>query len=411
MKALKNTEQKKSLDATLSALKPQVLTALNNRTYLTPLHKTLATKAESLTSLKSLYDYHPSTELDFETKETIAITTTHWYNEHRLSNPSEDPIQNRKDVDYPLAVLLPVVFQLISNKHQAEEIITIETNPLPSDYTTQIPSLPITYPTWEGEHNDIMQLNTCSVDNILAIISANKANILEALNLIGISPTDTKFYHLFKLAASNKFEELRDYIAKQLGLEIQHDSTGLIQSYNFFGSEGNFIQFLRAEELCNDRYITNFKCHHCNNTFKATSMIGTIGSIITNLETSLNRKLIPTKCKSCGSSDAICERLSGHFQNIPILLTIEIGHIMPRSKQLSISGIDQQLTISHHQQTFHYKLAGFSILINTHFYSILCNSGLLYKYDGMRNPTVEPWDCNNFIGSLNTVFYLLHSSE
>ena len=37
-----------SLEATLSALKPRVLTALNNRTYLTSLHKKLATKAESL---------------------------------------------------------------------------------------------------------------------------------------------------------------------------------------------------------------------------------------------------------------------------------------------------------------------------------------------------------------------------
>ena len=52
----------------------------------------------------------------------------------------------------------------------------------------------------EREHNDIMQSNTCSVDNILAILSSKKANILEALNLIGTSPTDIKFYHVFKLA-------------------------------------------------------------------------------------------------------------------------------------------------------------------------------------------------------------------
>ena len=264
---------------------------------------------------------------------------------------------------------------------------------------------------WGGEHNDITQSNTCSVDNILAILSSKKANILEALNLIGTSPTDTKFYHVFKLAASNKFEELRDYIAKQLGLEIQHDSTGLIQSYNFFGSEGNIIQFLRSEELCNDRYITNFKCHHCTNIFNTTTMIGNIGSVFTNLESSINRKLIPTKCKSCGSSDAICERLSGHFQTFPILLTVEIGHVLPLSKQVLISDIDQQFTISHHQQTLHYKLAGFSIFVSDHFYSLLSNNGQFYKYDGMRNPTVELWDCNHFIGSLNTVFYLLHSSD
>ena len=140
-------------------------------------------------------------------------------------------------------------------------------------------------------------------------------------------------------------------------------------------------------------------------------MIGTIGSVINNLESSVNRKLIPTKCKSCGSIDAICERISGYFQIIPILLTIEVGHILPRNEQVLISDIDKLFTISHHQQILHYKLAGFSIMVNNHFYSILCNNGQLYKYDGLRNPTVESWDCNLSVGSLNTVFYLLHSSD
>ena len=158
-------------------------------------------------------------------------------------------IQYKSEVfDYPLAVLLPVVIQLITPKHQVEEIITIELNPSPSNHlntNTQIASLPIAYPMWGGEHNDIMQSNTCSVENILAILSSKKANILEALNLIGTSPTDTKFYYVFKLVASNKFEELRDYIAKQLGLEIRHGSTGLIQSYNLFGSEP-LLEAIRA---------------------------------------------------------------------------------------------------------------------------------------------------------------------
>ena len=402
-----------SIDATLTAMKLQVLTALNNHTYLTPLHEFLATKAERLTSLRSLYDYHPSTELDFATKETIAITTANWYNEYRNSHPCNDPTQIRKDYDYPLAVLLPVVIQLITPEHQVGEIINIETNPSPDHLNTdtQIASLPIAYPIWGGEHNDIMQINTCPVDNILAILNSKKAHILGALYQIGTSLIDTKFHHLFKLAACSKFDELRDHLAKQLGLEVQYDSTGLMRSYDFFGSEGTVIQLLRTEELCNDKYTTIFKCHHCSNTFNTTSMIGTIGSVITNLESSINSKLIPNKCKSCGSSTAICERLSGHFHTIPILLTVEIGHILLPSKQVLISDIDQQFTISHHQQTLQYKLAGFSILVNNHFYSILCDNGHFYKYDGIRNITVEPWECNHFIGSLNTVFYLLHSSD
>ena len=119
-------------------------------------------------------------------------------------------------------------------------------------------------------------------------------------------------------------------------------------------------------------------------------MIGTIGIVITNLESSINSKLIPIKCKSCGSSEAICKRLSGHFQIIQILLTVEIGQILPRKKQVLISNINQQFTISHHQQTLQYILAGFSILVNDHFYFILCNNGQFYKFDSIKDPTVEP---------------------
>ena len=78
-----------------------------------------------------------------------------------------------------------------------------------------------------------MQINTCPVDNNLAILNSKKANILEALDQIGTSLIDTKFHHLFKLAACSKFDELRDHLAKQLGLEVQYDSTGLMRSYDF----------------------------------------------------------------------------------------------------------------------------------------------------------------------------------
>ena len=74
-------------------------------------------------------------------------------------------------------------------------------------------------------------------------------------------------------------------------------------------------------------------------------MIVNIDSVFTNLEYAIDRKLIPTKSKSCVSNDAICERLSDLFQ----LLIVEIGPILPRSKQVLISDIDQQFTISHDQ--------------------------------------------------------------
>ena len=77
----------------------------------------------------------------------------------------------------------------------------------------------VPYPAWGGEYNDILQSNTCSIDNILAIISSNKTTITKSLELIGTTPSKTKFYCIFELAADCKFEKLRDFIAKEIGLK------------------------------------------------------------------------------------------------------------------------------------------------------------------------------------------------
>ena len=147
------------------------------------------------------------------------------------------------------------------------------------------------------------------------------------------------------MAADCKFEKLRDFIAKEIGLEIIIESLGWIKSYDFFGSEGYFVNYLRTKDLCNDKYFTNFKCHQCTNTFDTMSKISSIGSVTDNIESSVNRHLIPCKCKSCGSTTAIFERLYYQFETIPVLLPIELGQIT--MEDFSVSKIDQQFTINH----------------------------------------------------------------
>ena len=152
---------------------------------------------------------------------------------------------------------------------------------------------------------------------------------------------------------------------------------------NFFGSEGEIIQFLQTEDLRNDQCISNFKCYQCTNTFTTTCMLSNIGNLIDNLESSLSRKLLPTKCKSCRSSKVIFERLSGYFQSIPVLLTVEIGHLPNMSETRDISDNDTQPTINHNERTFHNQLAGSSVHLGNHFYTILCNKREYYKFDGI----------------------------
>ena len=85
------------------------------------------------------------------------------------------------------------------------------------------------------------------------------------------------------------------------------------------------------------------------------SKTSSIGSV-TDYESFVNRYLIPCRCKSCGSTTAIFERLSGQFETIPVLLLIELGLITMKDL---VDKIDQQLTIKHDQQTLHYKLVGY----------------------------------------------------
>ena len=108
--------EKEILDNKFNAIKPQVLSSLLNNTYLSDLHEILAIKVQSLASLTTLYDHHPTTTINYITKEYIGITVTRWYNEYRNSHPCESQLEKRRDYDYPLAVLFLVVIELIFPK-------------------------------------------------------------------------------------------------------------------------------------------------------------------------------------------------------------------------------------------------------------------------------------------------------
>ncbi|KAI6660169.1 hypothetical protein LOD99_10510 [Oopsacas minuta] len=202
-----------NIDSELLQLKPRILSALINNTYLTQLHEKLATKAASLTSLNLLYSYHPPNELNFEIKEKLAVSAGNWYTEYRSSYPPEIPEETRRDLDYPIAVLLPVIIELIFPTEQVHEIIEI---PEQSIQNTS----DLIHILNGGEYNNIVQSNTCSIDSILAILSSNKATIIDSLKLIGSTHIEAKFHYIFQLAANCEFEKLREYVATKLGLKF-----------------------------------------------------------------------------------------------------------------------------------------------------------------------------------------------
>ena len=137
-----------------------------------PLQEKLATKAELLTTLNSLYCHHPSDEIHFESHQA-----------------------KRRDLDYPIAVLLPVIIQLVFSQKNVEYIIQI---PSPREQNS---SQLVPYHALGGEYNDILQTNTCSMDNIIAIISSNITTIINSLKLIGTTPAETNFHKIFQMGA------------------------------------------------------------------------------------------------------------------------------------------------------------------------------------------------------------------
>ena len=245
MSTTQGTRRRRSnIYQTLPTLKSGILKSLDSAIYLSPLHNKLATKARSLKSLASLYGYHPSKDLSCSTKEKLAIILTSWYSEYRDNHHCEDIAQIRIDSDYPLAVLLPVVIQLIFQKEVEEEIIIDATPTLEEfDNDAEDPHLSITFPKWEGEYNHILQLNTCSQDNILAVISLHKNNIVKSLNLIGKIPSETKFNHHYNLATNNQFDELQDFIAGQIEMDLFIDETGLVKTTIFSAQKARLFNF------------------------------------------------------------------------------------------------------------------------------------------------------------------------
>ena len=78
-------------------------------------------------------------------------------------------------------------------------------SPHESDTTEYFP-----YPAWRGEYKNILQSNTCPIDNILAIVSSNKTT------RINRNYTQWDCYRIFELVADCKFENYETLLLRKL---------------------------------------------------------------------------------------------------------------------------------------------------------------------------------------------------
>ena len=166
----------------INNLKPKLLTALNEESFLSVLHKQLDEKSKYM-KYNDLVTYHPETPFDYTFKEKAACLVSEWYDEY-LASRQIDISSNHKR-DYPLTVLLPVILDSIANSQF--QYIDSDTEDAkhnvvaPVKSTSDVGQELISYtpcfmfedlcPVWQGEFNDILHLNTCSIDNIITLVS------------------------------------------------------------------------------------------------------------------------------------------------------------------------------------------------------------------------------------------------
>ena len=165
----------------------------------------------------------------------------------------------------------------------------------------------------------------------------------------GTTSSETKFQPFMSLITEYDFDQLRNLIAKEIGLQTKREHFNEI--YDFLGSEGTLIKYLNTINLYNDKYNTTFHCHPCENNFNKKCMIGSISCIIRNLEYSICAKLLTTRCQHCQTT------ITDNFEKL-----------------------------------------------NSEFISIP-------PYDGVRLTPFEYYPSVSFLGNVNTIFYTLLSTE
>ena len=229
-----------------------------------------------------------------------------------------------KENETTLCNLIPVVLMLTFPQ---EEFVVYLDTPTESKYESDVIEKEyVSYQDvrlhrWGGSYNNIIQKNTCALDNIL--LSIFKENITKSYPVIGTTPTEAKFHPFMSLISEYDFDKLRNLITKEIGLQTTHEHFN--EYLRFSRPQSNLINYLKNINLCNDKYNTTFHFHLCEKNFNWRCMIGSIGCIITNLEYSICAKLLSSRCQHCQTTITDnFERLSSESISISPLLTIEI---------------------------------------------------------------------------------------
>ena len=138
----------------------------------------------------------------------------------------------------------------------------------------------------DEEFSNISHLNTCSIDNIISLISLSQEMIENARKLSGISlsPDAEQFLSLIYL---RQFDELRDFVARLLDISLTYFV--VVPKVDFYGSESKIIELLRKFNISNHHYSVTLQCYNCCASFTNVTQIGSITEYL------LYKKALTTK--------------------------------------------------------------------------------------------------------------------
>ena len=143
-----------------------------------------------------------------------------------------------------------------------------------------------------GRMFKIRFMNTCSIDNLLTLMSLNITTILQRISRNSIKLTD-EGYELIRLINLRDFNSTKQWLAEKLKLTVQCNET-----YDYFGSEGPFIQFVN-QATGSDKYIVSYLCWKCFTLSERTLNLSSVYKFVESCQKYIDTQIARSTCLKC----------------------------------------------------------------------------------------------------------------
>ena len=280
---------------------------------------------------------------------------------------------NKKAMDYATKVLNLVISDIISSKLEIEFATPMLSSESQMNKST-LTELEKMCPNWGGNCKSLRFTNTCSIDNLIALISLNMVDIQNLIQR-NLKILTKEYSEFFQLIESVYFNATKLKIAK------------LNDSFDFFCSEGPLLHFLEAT-TGSDKYKVSYQCW---NWFAKSERILNLSSVfkfVENCQRYIDSQITTPKCLKCRDSTSILENIDCQFVENPLLFFMEVSHLSLDAA----AGINKSIFIRQKDIPLTFSLLGYTVHSADHFYLRIIKNKEWYFYDGIRIPKVSRLD-------------------